>query len=59
MVRAARRLAFVAAALCAPAAAQQAAPVRHATGTFEVAIAPEASAPAPTGGLPTARMGLT
>ena len=30
----------------------------HATGTFTVAVTPEAQAPAPQGGLPTARMGL-
>jgi hypothetical protein len=32
--------------------------VRHATGSFEVTITPEAQAPAPEGGVPTSRMAL-
>ena len=32
--------------------------VKHATGTFEVQILPEAQAPAPPEGVPTARMAL-
>lgn len=32
--------------------------MHHATGTFEVTITPEASGPAPEGGLPTSRMGI-
>ena len=44
-------------ALAAPAAAQETA-MKHAIGTFEVTITPEAQAPAPEGGLPTARMGI-
>ena len=32
--------------------------MHHATGTFTVAMTPEAQAPAPEGGLPTARMAL-
>ena len=48
--------------LIAPAllqAAPGAAPMtRHAIGTFEVTITPEAQAPAPEGGVPTSRMGL-
>ncbi len=32
--------------------------MRHATGTFQVTVTPEAQAPAPDGGLPTSRMGI-
>ena len=32
--------------------------MHHATGGFEVTLTPEAQAPAPEGGLPTARLGL-
>ena len=32
--------------------------MKHATGTFEVSITPEAQAEAPAGGLPTSRMGI-
>lgn len=41
-------------------AAQTGAPMtKHATGTFEVTITPESQAPAPAGGVATARMGLS
>jgi hypothetical protein len=51
--------ALVAAALlvAVPAAAQEKA-MHHATGTFTIQMTPEAQAPAPEGGLPTARVGL-
>jgi len=32
--------------------------MKHATGSFEVTITPEAQAPAPDGGVPTSRMAL-
>ena len=32
--------------------------MQHATGTFEVKMTPEAQGDAPTGGLPTSRMGI-
>ena len=32
--------------------------MKHATGTFEVKITPEAQGDAPAGGLPTSRMGI-
>ena len=32
--------------------------MHHATGTFEVKMTPEAQGDAPTGGLPTSRMGI-
>ena len=32
--------------------------MKHATGTFEVKITPEAQADAPSGGMPTSRMGI-
>lgn len=52
MIRAAAAL-----LLLAPAPVKEKA-VHHATGDFDVTITPEASAPAPAGGLPTARMAL-
>jgi hypothetical protein len=33
--------------------------IHHATGTFTVKITPEAQVPAPDGGLPTARIGIS
>ena len=44
-------------ALAVPVQAQDKA-MHHATGTFVVAMTPEAQAPAPAGGQPTARMGI-
>ncbi|WP_425229103.1 DUF3224 domain-containing protein [Sphingomonas sp.] len=44
-------------AVATPAAAQEA-QMHHATGTFQVTITTEAQAPAPAGGMPTARMAI-
>lgn len=58
-MRVASALALAGLALGGPVSAQAGATaVQHATGTFEVKITPEAQAPAPAGGLPTARMAL-
>ncbi|MDX5982927.1 DUF3224 domain-containing protein [Sphingomonas echinoides] len=40
------------------AAAPERTLMQHATGTFEVKMTPEAKGDAPTGGLPTSRMGI-
>ncbi|PTS89533.1 hypothetical protein DBR17_03050, partial [Sphingomonas sp. HMWF008] len=40
------------------AAAPERTPMHHATGTFEVKMTPEAQGDAPSGGLPTSRMGI-
>ncbi len=44
--------------LIAAAQSPERTPMHHATGTFEVKMTPEAQTDAPTGGLPTSRMGI-
>ncbi len=44
--------------LIAAAAAPERTIMHHATGTFEVKMTPEAQGDAPSGGLPTSRMGI-
>lgn len=51
-------LGLLAAVAVASTASAQERRVRHATGTFEVKITPEAQQPATAGALPTGRMGL-
>lgn len=56
----ARRIAALALAtvLVSAAPAKEPAMTRHATGTFEVRITPEAQGEAPEGGLPTGRLAI-
>ena len=53
-----RFLPLLAIALGAAAPASERTAMKHATGTFEVKMTPEAQADAPSGGLPTSRFGI-